>query len=102
MSPPPTRDAIVVVEAAILIETGSHAPFRQDHAGRLPPKQQQVERAVKRDGVTPEEARERLARQMPLEEKRKYADFIIDSSGAKESTIEQTRAVYQKLRSFEK
>jgi dephospho-CoA kinase len=35
---------------------------------------------------------------MPLEEKRKFADFVIDTSGEKEDTLRQTRAVYEKLR----
>jgi dephospho-CoA kinase len=35
---------------------------------------------------------------MPLEEKRKFADFVIDTSGPKESTERQTRAVYEELR----
>ncbi len=38
---------------------------------------------------------------MPLEEKRKYADFVIDTSGSKEETLRQTRVVYEALRKFE-
>jgi dephospho-CoA kinase len=53
-----------------------------------------------RDGSTRQEVLARLNRQMPLEEKRKFADYVIDTSGAKESTIEQTRAVYESLRSI--
>ena len=37
---------------------------------------------------------------MPLEEKRKYADYVIDTSGSKEDTIRQTREVYEQLRSL--
>ena len=62
--------------------------------------EQQIARAVHRDGSTEEEARARLRRQMPVEEKLRYADFVIDTSGPKEQTVEQTRAVYEKLRSF--
>jgi dephospho-CoA kinase len=39
---------------------------------------------------------------MPVEEKRRYADYIIDTSGTKESTVEQTTAVYKALRSLER
>ena len=39
---------------------------------------------------------------MPMEEKRRYADYIIDTSGTKENTVEQTTAVYQSLRSLER
>jgi dephospho-CoA kinase len=90
---------IVVVEAAILIETGSYKRF-----DRLIlvvcTEEQQIERAMKRDGLTREEAESRLERQMPLTEKRKFADYIVDTSGTKESTIEQTRLVYESLRSI--
>lgn len=91
--------AIVVVEAAILIETGSYRRFDKLILV-VCGVEQQIERAMHRDGVTREEALARLGRQMPLEEKRRYADYIIDSSGPKEHTIEQTRAVYEALRSL--
>jgi dephospho-CoA kinase len=38
-----------------------------------------------------------LSRQMPLAEKIKYADYVIDTSGEKENTLAQARAVYQAL-----
>ena len=38
---------------------------------------------------------------MPLEEKRKFAEFVIDTSGQKEDTLRQTRAVYEILRRIE-
>ncbi len=53
-----------------------------------------------RDQLTREEVLDRLSRQMPLEEKVKYADYVIDTSGTKERTLEQTRAVYEALRSL--
>jgi dephospho-CoA kinase len=59
--------------------------------------EQQIARAMSRDGMTREQVLDRLRRQMPLAEKIKYADYVIDTSGAKESTLVQTRAVYQAL-----
>ena len=41
---------------------------------------------------------ENEATQMPLAEKRKYADFVIDTSGDKQDTLRQTRTVYETLR----
>jgi dephospho-CoA kinase len=88
--------AIVVVEAAIHIETGGYKRF-----DRLVlvvcEERQQIERAIER-GATREEAMARLASQMPLAEKRKYADYVIDTSGAKEDTLRQTAEVYHSLR----
>ena len=64
--------------------------------------EQQIERAMHRDGCTRQEAEARLRRQMPLEEKRKFADYVIDTSGPKESTAEQARRVYDALRRMKK
>lgn len=99
-------EGIAVVEAAIHIETGSYR-----HYDRLIVawcrQEQQVERALERanvtreDGVTREEVLARLARQMPLDEKRKYAHYVIDTSGAKEETVRQTERVYLELRSIQ-
>lgn len=91
-------DGIAIVEAAILIETGSYR--RYDRIVLVVcTEEQQIERAMHRDGCTRQDAESRLRRQMPLTEKRKYADYVIDTSGPKESTIRQTRKVYQALRS---
>ena len=91
---------IAVVEAAILIETGSFR--RYDRIVLVTCREdQQVERALRRDGASESDVRARLSRQMPLEEKRKYADFVIDTSGEKEETVRQTSAVFQELRRIE-
>ena len=88
---------IAVLEAAILIETGSYKRFAKLILVWCKP-EQQIARAVHRDGCTLEEARARVARQMPLEDKRRFADFVIDTSGEKERTVIQTRLVYEALR----
>jgi dephospho-CoA kinase len=92
--------AIAVVEAAILIETGSHQRFDRLVVAACP-REQQIERAMKRDGISREEAEARLERQMPLEEKRKLADFVVDTSGSKQETLQQAGSVYQALRRIE-
>ena len=93
-------DGIAVVEAAILIETGSHKRFDRLILVTCT-EEQQVERAMQRDGALAADVRARLSRQMPLDEKRKFADFVIDTSGDKEDTLRQTRAVYESLRRIE-
>jgi len=57
-----------------------------------------MERAMHRAGAEEHDVRARLSRQMPLDAKRKFADFVIDTSGDKEDTLRQTRAVYESLR----
>ncbi len=89
--------AIAVVEAAILIETGSYKRFDKLIVV-VCTEEQQVQRSMKRDGAAREEVLARLSRQMPLSEKRRFADFIIDTSGPKEETLRQVATVYQSLR----
>ena len=88
---------ITVTEAAILVETGSYKDYDRLIVAVCRP-EQQIERSMERDGVSREEVLNRLGRQMPLEEKVKHADFIIDTSGSKENTLQQVRTVYESLR----
>ncbi len=90
---------IVVYEAAILVETGSFRDYDRLIVASCR-EEQQVDRAILRDHLTREEVLNRLRRQMPLEEKVKYADYVIDTSGTKEHTLDQTRTVYASLRSL--
>jgi dephospho-CoA kinase len=87
---------IAVVEAAIMIETGSFRDYDKLIVA-VCSRQQQIERAMARDGITREEVLERLSRQMPLEEKIKYADYVIDTSGPREQTLLRVREVYDAL-----
>lgn len=91
---------IAVVEAAVMIEASSHLRFDKLILA-VCGEEQQVERAMLRDGVSREEALSRIWRQMPLEEKRKFADYVIDTSGAPEDTLRQTREVHHSLRSIQ-
>ena len=87
---------IAVVEAAIMIESGSYKRYDRLVVTVCPP-ETQVRRFVERGG-TEEEARDRLARQMSIDEKRAFADFIIDTSGTFAETDEQVRGVYETLK----
>ena len=91
--------AIVVVEAAILVETGSYKKFDRLIVVVCSP-EQQMERALKRGTYTREETLARLSRQLPLEEKVRLAHYVIDTSGTKENTLEQVQALYDSLRSL--
>ena len=91
-------EGIAVLEAAILIETGSYRRFDKLIL-TVCSDQQQIDRAVER-GMSRAQALARFAHQMPLKEKRKFADYVVDTSGTKEDTLEQTRAVYGSLRSL--
>ncbi len=91
-------DAIVIWEAAVMIEAGTHT--RMDKViVTVCREDQQLERAVARGGLSREEALARIRRQMPLEEKRRYADYVIDTSGSEGETLAQVERVYNLLQS---
>ncbi|MEP7353474.1 MAG: dephospho-CoA kinase, partial [Acidobacteriota bacterium] len=90
-------DGIVVTEAAILIETGSYRDF-DCLVVAVCPIEQQIERAMKRDGLSREQVLARLSRQLPIAEKVKFADYLVDTSGSRESTDAQVHAVYTALK----
>lgn len=90
--------ALAVVEAAILIETGSYRRF-QKLVVAVCSERQQIERAMARDGLTLDEARARITRQMPIEEKKRFADYLVDTSRTMDDTIAQVEHLYESLRS---
>jgi len=91
---------IVVVEAAILIETGTYKNYDRLILVECE-EQQQIERSLKRDHTDRAEVLARLSRQMPLAEKRRFAHYVIDTSGSKEETLRRVREVYEALRRIE-
>ena len=90
-------DAIAIVEAAIMIETGSYRRYDRMILTVCRP-ELQIARAMQRDDLTEAQVRERLARQMPESEKRKYALYVIDTSGTPNETLEQTAEVCAQLK----
>lgn len=90
---------IAVVEAAIMFETGSESRYRKIIVAACS-QEQQIERAMQRDGLSRDEVLSRLARQLPLAEKVKRADYVIDTGGDREDTIRQTDRVFESLRSI--
>jgi dephospho-CoA kinase len=63
------------------------------------PREVQKQRLISRDGMSPEDASSRLDAQMPIEEKRARADYLVDNSGDLESTREQVDRILEELRS---
>nr|MDQ3819171.1 dephospho-CoA kinase [Acidobacteriota bacterium] len=58
----------------------------------------QLERLMARNQISREEAERRIGAQLPQDEKRRYADFLIDTSNGFDDTRRQTEEVYKKLR----
>ena len=88
--------AVVIVDAALIYETGIPGRFVKTIVAWCRP-EQQIERLVDKTGPTREEAEQRIASQMPAEEKRRRADFVIDCSGTLEETRRQVEALYPVL-----
>ena len=83
------------VEAALLIESGIHKHLDGLVVAWCRP-EQQLERLAAR-GLSEDETRRRIASQMPVEEKLRYATEKIDCSGVLEQTREQVQALAAKL-----
>ena len=58
----------------------------------------QLARLIRRNAYSEAEARQRIASQMPLEEKRALADVVIDNSGSRQATLEQVDRLWEEIR----
>ena len=90
-------DGIAVVDAALMIESGGYRRFDKLIVVYCEP-DVQLQRLVKRDQLSLEDAQRRISSQMPQEEKKSYADFLIDTSGSLESTRQQVEDVFRQLK----
>lgn len=94
-------EAVAIVEAALILEAGA-----RNHFDRIVVvtcnSEQRAERFAMRQKMTIEAARKeverRMAAQLPDSDKIKAADFVIDNSGALDSTRQQVKSVWQSLR----
>ena len=94
-------NAIAIVEAALILESGAAGRFDHLIVVTCHP-EQRVLRFARRLGISEDAARaevaRRMAAQMPDEEKIKAADFVIDNSGSLDVTEQQVRRVFAALR----
>jgi dephospho-CoA kinase len=88
---------IVIIDAALMIESGGYRRLDKLVVAYCRP-EIQLQRLMARDGLSRESAEQRINSQMPQEEKKKFADFLIDTSGDFDSTRVQVEAVYRQLR----
>lgn len=90
-------NGVAIVEAALLVEAGYHRQLDKLIVTWCRP-EQQLERLLAKGNLSREQAEQRLAAQMPAEEKRRFADFVIDTSGTLASVEEQVRSALEDLR----
>lgn len=86
------ENALVVVNVPLLIEVGWYEWVDVVVLVTLP-YDIQIERLIRRDNLSYEEAEKRISIQMSLKEKEDYADYIIDNSATREDTRQQTLEV---------
>jgi dephospho-CoA kinase len=89
-------EKIVVLDIPLLYETG--ADKRVDAVAVVTaPREVQIQRVLERPGMTLDKLEALLAKQMPDSEKRRRADFIVDSGHGVENAREQVRNILRKI-----
>lgn len=88
--------AMAVLEIPLLLETGGERRVDCVVVVSAPPEAQRA-RVMQRPGMTPEKLDQLLARQMPDAEKRKRADFIVDTGGTFAESDAQVDKIVESL-----
>ncbi len=88
---------IAIVDAALMIESGGYRRFDKLIVVWCEP-ELQLQRLMARDHLDRADAEKRIASQMPQEEKKRYADHLIDTSRGFDDTRRQTEEVLRQLK----
>ena len=88
---------IAIVAAALMIEVGTYKNYDEVIVVTCSPEVQK-QRLTQRSGLQEDEIDVRIGSQMPVSEKEKYADFVIDNSGDLSNTRRQVVEVNSRLR----
>lgn len=86
---------LVFYMAPLLIESGASARVDEIWVIYVDPATQ-LHRLVERDGLNRDQALQRIAAQMPMDEKKKYGRVVIDNRGTPEETERQVREIWDK------
>ena len=89
-------DGILIIDAALLVESGFYKMLDRLIVVKCDP-ELQLARVMNRCGISAEEARTRIGTQLPVQEKIRMADFIIDTSGTYARTRDQIEGIYREL-----
>jgi dephospho-CoA kinase len=87
---------VAIVDAALMIESGGYKRFDKLIVVWCRP-EIQLERLMLRDGLSTDEATRRVAAQMPQEQKKSYADYLIDTSLGFDDTRRQASEIFGQL-----
>ncbi len=89
-------NAIIQVAVPLLLEVNMQHLFHKILIVYIS-REQQVERLVKRDSITKEEAENILNAQLPIDEKLSYADYVSKNENSLENTKKQVEELWQTL-----
>ena len=88
---------IVIIDAALMIESGGYLRLDKLIVVHCRP-DIQLDRLMSRDNLSREAAEQRIASQMPQDEKKKYADYQIDTSEGFDDTRRQVVSLFEELK----
>jgi dephospho-CoA kinase len=89
-------EVLVGYDAALICEMGNDKKYRPLIVVHCP-RVTQVARLMSRNSLTRDEAMARIEAQMPVEEKMALADYLIDTSGTIENSVNQTQKIIESL-----
>ncbi|MEP7074767.1 MAG: dephospho-CoA kinase [Acidobacteriota bacterium] len=89
-------NGIAVVDAALMIESGGYKRFNRLIVAWCEP-DILLHRLMSRNGLSEEAAKKRIEAQIPQEQKKLYADFLIDTSKDHDDTRRQTVEIFHEL-----
>jgi dephospho-CoA kinase len=92
----PARHPFAIADIPLLFETGGNRDYHAVIVTACDP-EEQVRRVVARDHITEAEARQRIAAQLPIDEKVRRADYVIRTDGTHEETDRQVREIFGQL-----
>jgi len=82
------QEKVLIIDAALIYEA---------KIDRFMDKDEQIKRLIKRNNLSKDEALQRVRSQIPMEEKAKIADYVIDNSNSLDKTKKQVEKIWKKL-----
>ncbi|HRZ86174.1 MAG TPA: dephospho-CoA kinase [bacterium] len=91
------REKVVVLNAPLLIESGAHELCEKVIVLSVT-KEVQIRRCERSKHESVAAIRKRIAAQMPLSRKLRYADYVVDNNGTRSQTVKQVQGILRNIR----
>lgn len=89
--------ALVIIDAALLIESGNHRKVQKVIVIACD-EETRIQRIMAKSTFTREDVERRLRQQMPLEDKIKYADYVLHNDSGFPELKEKVEALFHQLK----